>query len=255
MKKINFYLVSAFVSSTFFFSSCEKDEVIKEIEVIKEVEVPVEISKEVQRISFENVELNSEGFQNNFTDGLILSDVDFYNYFDEIYSSWEGLAVSNQTDKETAGYENEFSVYATGGANGSEKFGVVFAGFNETSNCKFLGNQEFQFKSLMINNSTYAVLEIQNGGSFSKKFEEGDWFKIIITGFKANGEEAGTVEFYLADFRDGKSYICQDWTSINLSSLGKVNKLEFTFDSTDISNWGINTPTYACIDDIIYMVE
>lgn len=255
MKKINVYFLAA-MASLFVFSSCEK-EIIREIEVPVEVpiEVPVIIDREIQRISFESVQLNADGYQNNFPNGLILSDVDFYNYFDEVWSSWEGFAVSNKTDRETAGYGNEFSVYGTGGANGSEKFGVVFAGFNETSNCKFLGNQEFKFESLMINNSTFAALEIKNGSAFCRKFENDDWFKIIITGIKANGTEAGKVEFYLADFRAGKMFICQEWTKVDLSGLGKVNKLEFTFESTDNGMWGMNTPAYACIDDIIFSLN
>jgi len=241
MKKLNFYLLAIIAGSIFTFSSCEKE---------KEVFV----EKEVQRISFESVELDESGFLNDFPDGLFLSDVDFYNYFDNEWLSWEGFAISKKTDRVTPGYDNQYSVYATSGANGSEKFAVAFAGFNQTTNCRFIGNQEFQFKSLMINNSTYAALEIKNGG-LGKKFADGDWFKIIITGVNAAGKETGSVEFYLADFRNGKSYICQEWTEVNLKSLGKVNKLEFTFESTDNGDWGMNTPGYACIDDIKYYVE
>ena len=107
----------------------------------------------------------------------------------------------------------------------------------------------------MINNTTYSFLAIANGDDFARKFDAGDWFKIIITGFSTNGNQTGKVEFYLADFRNGKSYICQEWTEVNLKSLGKVNKLEFTFESTDSGEYGMNTPAYACIDDIIYYVE
>ena len=246
MKKLNYYLWLALVGVVVSFSSCEK-------EVIKEVEKEVLVEREIQRISFEYVELNESGYQNNFPDGLILSDVNFYNYKDEF--SWEGFAVSRLTDKTTQGWENQYSVYGDKGADNSEKFAVAFAGFNETTNLKFLSGQEFLFKELKINNSAYAALTVKNGDAFAKKFESGDWFKIVITGLKANGDETGKIEFYLADFRNGKSYICQDWTKIDLTSLGKVNKLEFAFDSTDTGEWGINTPQYACIDNIIYYVE
>jgi hypothetical protein len=248
MRKLNFYLLAAITGIVFTFTSCEK-------EVIKEVEVPV--ITEVQRVSFEQVELNEDGYQNNFPDKLILSDVDFYNYASSF--SWEGFAVSRNTDKETAGYANEYSVYANGGANNSQQFAVAYAGFNETTYCKFPERQEYTFKGLMINNTTNTALSIKNGDDFAKKFEAGDWFKIIITGFNANGTETGKVEFYLADFRAGKSFICSEWTAVNLSGLGKVNKLEFTFESSDTSTFGddtyINTPTYACIDDIVYYAK
>ncbi len=240
MKKFNFYLFAIIAAGVLTFTSCEKEDEKKE--------------KETAVISFESVELDSAGFKNNFPDGLILSDVDFYNDFDDVYSSWEGFAVSKKTDKLTPGYPNQYSVYAASGANGSEKFAVAYSGFNETTNCQFAENQEFQFKSLMINNSTYTFLSIAEGDEYSKKMEAGDWFKIIITGVNATGEKTGKVEYYLADFRNGKSYICRKWTEVNLKSLGKVNKLEFTFESTDNGDYGMRTPAYACIDNIAYYI-
>ena len=250
MKKLNYYLLAAIAGSIFVFTSCEKEK-----EVIKEVEKEVVVEKEIQRISFESVKLDDSGYRIDFPDGLILSDVDFYNYFDAVWSSWEGFAVSKNTDQLTAGYGNQYSVYASSGANGSEKFAVAFAGFNQVTNCRFVGNQEFIFKSLMINNTTYAALSIKNGDDYSKKFESDDWFKIILTGFDAKGKQTGKVEFYLADFRNGKSFICQEWTMVDLAGLGKVNKIEFTFESTDNGEYGMNTPAYACMDDIVYYVE
>ena len=239
MKKISLYFLAA-MAGLFVFTSCEKEK---------------EENKEVT-ITFESVQLNADGYQNNFTTGLVLSDVDFYNYFDEAWSSWEGFAVSNLKDKVKPGYENEFSVYGNGGANNSEKFAVVYSGFNEITNCQFLNGQEYTFKNLMINNSTYAYLTIKDGNSFgTQPFGEDDWFKIIITGFNAAGEKTGKTEFYLADFRDGKTFICQEWTKVNLLGLGSVNKLEFTFESTDNGDWGMNTPAYACVDDIVFALD
>ena len=252
MKKLSFYLFTAIAGSVFVFTSCEK-----EVEVIKEVkkEVIVEKDTEVQRISFEGVQLNEYCYQNNFPDKLLLSDIDFYNYFDDYYFSWEGFAVSDNTDQLTAGYDNQYSVYAPNGANGSEKFAIAYSGFNEVTNLQFVGGQEFNFKSLMINNTTLVALALKEGLFSASAFGEDDWFKIIITGVNAAGSETGKVEFYLADFRNGKSYICQEWTKVDLTKLDKVNRLEFTFESTDNGDWGMNTPGYACIDDIVYYVK
>jgi len=241
MKKLNLYLWVALAGVAMFFSACEKDD---------------EQKKEV-KISFENVALNEDGYQNDFPDGLILSDIDFYNHYEnDPYTYWEGFAVSKNTDKITSGYANEFSVYASSGANGSEKFAIAYAGFNETTNCKFAANREFRFKSLMINNTTLTALALKEGLFAARAFEENDWLKIVITGFDAKGNETGKIEFYLADFRGGKSYICQEWTNVDLKNLGKANKLEFIFESTDNDPlYGMNTPSYACIDDIIYYAE
>ncbi len=256
MKKFNLYFLVV-AASIVALTSCEPDEVIREIEVPVEVPVEVEIEHEteIQRISFESIQLDATGYKNNFPDGLVLSDVGFYNYYDAVWSSWEGFSVSSKTDMVTAGYENEFSVYAMSGANRSEKFAIAYSGFYETTNFKFLGNQEFNLRSLMINNSTLVVRALEDGLFASRAFANSDWFKVVISGFDVNGVETGKVEFYLADFRDGKSFICQEWTKVDLTALGKVNKVEFAFESTDNGDWGMNTPGYACIDDIIYKLN
>ena len=246
MKKLNFYFVAALVAAfSVFFSSCQP-EPDRYRDVI---------------IMFEDVELGERGYKNDFPYGLILGDVDFYNHSGICewgIPVWEGFAVSRLTDRETPGFMNEFSVFASSGAGGSEQFAVIYyAGErgNEVPSMRFLNNQEFKFRSLMVNNTTWAALDIKHGSDFSEPFENGDWFKLIITGFDAGGNETGIVEFYLADFRDGKTFVCQAWTRVDLSSLGKVNRLEFTFASSDVDPiFGINTPTYAAIDNIIYVV-
>ncbi|MDR2840046.1 MAG: DUF4465 domain-containing protein [Paludibacter sp.] len=243
MKKINYVFIA--ILGAIVLTSCEKE---------------VEVTKEIQRISFETVELNENGWQNTFPNGLILSDVDFYNYLDPVYFSWSGFAVSNNTDKTTEGWGNQYSVYGNGGADASEKFGIVYDGWYEGAAyehpfCKLPTGESYKFKGLWVNNATYAALSIKNGDGFAKKFIANDWFKIIITGYNVAGNKTGDVEFYLADFRNGKSFICSDWTFVDLTSLGKINKIGFTFDSTDKSVGVVNTPQYACIDNLVYFFE
>ncbi|HET7732213.1 MAG TPA: DUF4465 domain-containing protein, partial [Paludibacter sp.] len=98
-------------------------------------------------------------------------------------------------------------------------------------------------------NSTYAYLDMKNGSLYSKKFEAGDWFKVIIKGFKSK-VQTSSVEVYLADFRDGKREILKTWKKVDLSTLNQVDSVAFNFDSTDKSTWGMNTPAYVCIDNI-----
>src|SRR5690606_17763153 len=101
---------------------------------------------------------------------------------------------------------------------------------------------------------TYAFYDMLEGSDYSKKFEENDWFKVIIRGYSGN-TLTGTVEFYLADFRDGNSLIVRDWTKVSLSSLGTVDRLTLTFDSSDKGFFGVNTPKYVCLDDLVVEVE
>jgi hypothetical protein len=68
-------------------------------------------------------------------------------------------------------------------------------------------------------------------------------------------EEIGSVDYYLADFRDGKSFIEESWAWVDLTSLGRyVYRVEISFSGTDVGEYGLNTPTYCAIDDIIYRI-
>jgi len=261
MKKLSFYLFAVIAASIFTFSSCKKDDEKEEI-----------IDPEITTITvdFEDVILNSEGFWNgsdlsgipqkedpygmgeitNYYGSFKSGSVSFQNKYTEEWMIWSGFACSNWTDQTNADViANKYSVYADGGANGSEKFAVAY----DTSNFKFEDGITKTIQSVMVNNSTPTYLALKNGNDFSKVFEAGDWFKLTFTGYDAQGNETGNTDFYLADFRNGKTYICSDWTKVGLSSLGKVNKIEISFSSSDTGDWGINTPTYVCLDNLVYI--
>ena len=41
-----------------------------------------------------------------------------------------------------------------------------------------------------------------------------------------------------------------EWAKVSLRELGKVNKIKFEMSSTDNSEWGMNTPSYFCMDNL-----
>jgi len=258
MKAIHFrffyFLLAAAI--VFNFSSCSKD---NEEEVVSVT------------IDFEEVTLNPDGYWNGSdlsgnpkTESLYGSDVTNYYgsfksgivYFENKYTkewfSWSGFACSSLTDKKDADIlTNQYSVYANSGANDSKKFAVAFV--DGTSDFRFDAGIEKTVQSVMVNNSTCTYLALKKGNDFSKTFEAGDWFKLTLTGYNAQGNKTGTKEFYLADFQNGKTYICSKWTKVELSSLGKVNKIEISLSSTDMGDYGMNTPAYVCLDDLVYI--
>ena len=99
---------------------------------------------------------------------------------------------------------------------------------------------------------------MRDGDSFAKQFggESGndeDYFKLTITGITETGYTDNSVEFYLADFRfadNDQDYIVDDWTWVDLSSLGNVIGLEFMIESSDVGAYGINTPGYFAMDNL-----
>ena len=202
-------------------------------------------------VNFEDVDLDTNGYLKTatFTSGNIT----FTNIYNTTYDSWSGFACSSLTDKTTATFSNDLSVYGKGGASGS-KFAVTYSdAFSGNASFSFTGeNTEFVIKDISVTNGTYPYLSIKNGNDVAKKFASGDWFKLIIIGYDANNIETGRVNYYLADFRNCKNYICNTWKKVDLKSLGFVHKIEIAFESSDVGDFGINTPTYVCIDDIRY---
>ena len=163
-----------------------------------------------------------------------------------------GIICSAQTDTITPTYTNYSSITGTGAPESnyiSAKYGFVYGPGSFTCSNDPFGY--FSIQSIMLTNSTYAYRVMQTGNAFSHKFASGDWFKVIITGFKAT-VKTGSVEYYLADFTNGKSFILKTWTKVDLTSLGEVDKVTFTFDSSDKSNGYLNTPAYVCIDNIYF---
>ncbi|MFW9600267.1 MAG: DUF4465 domain-containing protein, partial [Bacteroides graminisolvens] len=62
--------------------------------------------------------------------------------------------------------------------------------------------------------------------------------------------EIGSIHFYLADFRDGKSININTWQWVDLSSLNNASYIEFSMSSTKNNTWGMLTPSYFCLDGI-----
>lgn len=211
---------------------------------------------ELHFIGFEEATLDDNGVQLNKT--YTEQGVTFvHNYtVNEGYEDyWNGFAVSNNTDKETPGYQN-LSVYADGGYGDSANFGIASL-FGSAEITLPEGELRF-FDYAYVNNATFPYLAISEGEDgadphFVKgPFENGDWFKLTVTGFDASGQETASTQVYLADFRDGKNFIMSEWTKVSFALFGEVNKITFTLSSSDNGEYGMNTPAYFCIDDVAY---
>ena len=83
----------------------------------------------------------------------------------------------------------------------------------------------------------------------------GDYLKVIITGYR-NGTETGKVDMYLASYGADPNYtattryIRNDWTRTDLESLGEVDKVLFTMESSAKFNGESIYPPYFCLDGI-----
>jgi hypothetical protein len=218
--------------------------------------------EEIDYITFEELELDTgKGYwngENNSGEGFRSGNAWFPTYWDDTWGPyWEGFAYTNHTAKNTPGTENQFSSYAGSGDGGSARYGVFYSGFYGTDTMSF--SRPEAVDRISVSNTAYAAFSMQDGDVFTKKFggENGldeDWFSVIIEGIGTDGHQTGSVQVYLADFREPgteKDYISNAWTIVPLDNLGTVQKLVFSFASSDTSYGSVNVPTYVCIDNIV----
>jgi len=212
-------------------------------------------------VDFEDLSIGSQGYWNGSdgSSGFVASGVTFANsYYNTSPSYWEGFSYSQKADIATSGFDNLYSVFDA--ANGANKFVIYYPPYQSDAYASFPAGVQNTIKSVSICNATYAALSIKNGDSFAKKFggtsgNDKDWFKLTIIGYDAAGDSVSSKDFYLADYRfddNNKDYIVNKWTTVDLASLGKINKVTFRFSSTDNGSFGMNTPAIVCLDNIKY---
>ncbi len=173
-----------------------------------------------------------------------------------------GFYASTTTDSETPGFTNQYSAYPDGitgnGAGGSSTYGVFYQDSFQDEKRMVLDDIAV-LQSAMIANTTYAYLSMRDGDDIGKKFggDDGtdeDWFLLTVTGYDESDQVTGTTELYLADYRSSDpidDYILSEWTELDLSVLGAVKSLGFGLTSSDVGDFGMNTPAYLAIDDIL----
>ena len=200
---------------------------------------------------------------NRFTSGGVA----FENRTIPAFGSWDEWAYSNQTDTTTPGFSNYLSGWAGGGA--APLTGATIAG--GTYGIAFGANTWIDLPStlrtpvsIMVTNTTYAALAMRDGDAFSKKFggasgTDPDFFLLTILGENAMGSVTGSVDLYLADYRAADSagdFIQADWVKLDLTGLGTdVARLTFDLTSSDTGAFGINTPAYFAVDNLVVVPE
>lgn len=201
-----------------------------------------------QVVDFEDLMLDAESYWNGSdgSGGFESSGVMFSNNYDMIWGSWDGFAYSNRTDITQEGFDAQYNAISGSGAEGSNTYAVAYVSTFATIPPMVIFDKEQRITGFYATNTNYAYYSMRDGDDFAKKFTEDDWFKLTIIGIDAAGAETGRLEFKLADGRN----IIDDWTWVDLSRLGPVKQLTFSLSSTDMGDWGMNTPAYFCLDNL-----
>ncbi len=219
-----------------------------------------------QFVTFESLTLPQAESYYNGSDGAGGFDamgIYFSNDYTQSGDYWNGFIYSNLTDVTTPGYVNQYSAFAGSGADTSEKYAICYpAG-------KITFPQLGMPQNLKITNTTFAGISMRDGDAYAKKFgslnnaqgqPDGtngeDFFKLTINGLNFVDEIVSSIDVYLADFRfadNTQDFILNTWQSVDLTSLGNVYGLSFDLQSTDIGDFGMNTPAYFALDDLYFI--
>lgn len=175
-------------------------------------------------------------------------------FYNEEYQYWGGFAVSKcfETDAAKGVFENQYSAFNTKAADGAWFLLYYYDSYSEP--CDLIFKKSVMLNSVKLNLTTYTYASItdEDINTFARKFEEGDYLKVVFTPLDSSEAPVGEgVECYVVDYRDGNRFIADDWQTFPLGFVADGN-VRVTIETSDVGEYGANTPLYICIDSLEY---
>ncbi len=205
-------------------------------------------------VSRKVVESFETSFDGDFQYGYTTEDIEFEYFYNEEFGYWGGFAQSKKFDADAANglYENQYAVYNDSAATGNSFLVYYYDSYNEP--CDIIFNKTVMLESVRLNLSTYTYASItdEDINTFARVFTDGDYLKVVFTPLDTFETPIGPgTECYVVDYRDGKRFIADDWQTFYLGTMLYGN-MRITIETTDVGEWGANTPLYICVDDLTY---
>ena len=177
--------------------------------------------------------------------GTMFNDGEWMGY--GTFDTWSGFAVSSNCNAESSDYANQFSVWKAD--NGANKFAVGYdsprGGFGEMAEYDtptILLDEPKVIYSIDFMNTAYTANTIAS-------FDPNAAYVLKVEGYNG-ATETGSLNVALA----GNGKVVSDWLTVNLTSLGEVDKVRIMVDmsktASSVSNPMGWMPLYFCIDNI-----
>lgn len=168
--------------------------------------------------------------------------------------SWEGFTLS-RVSQDTA---NVFGCVANGGLRGVGTpyiIGYYSEWVTETlgqSSNIILFEHEYYPEYVYICQNSNTMEAINNGNVFNARaFTEKDTLSLVISGLDSCMNEVSVQNYYMAVNGEKNN----GWAKVSLAALGRVSGLSFRLTTTDIGEWGANTPLYFALDGLTINTE
>ena len=180
-------------------------------------------------------------------------------FYNEEYGYWGGFAQSRIFDTNAANgvYENQFAAYNSKAASGNTFLLYYYDSYNEPCDIVFKqdsGTISLTSVKLNLTTYTYASITDEDINTFARAFGDEDYLKVIFTPYcNADTPVGESVECYVVDYRNGKRTVADNWQKFELN-LPASDRIRVTIETSDVGDWGANTPLYICMDDLTYNV-
>jgi hypothetical protein len=227
---------------------------------LEAVAVLNEVDIQNETINFSDVALDENGvFVGEASDGDSFFESGRLSFEYSNSGYWSGFGASSSANDSTVGYTNDKAAITASGIDSiGDTYGIANA-FGGSKKAYFTNGSAHEVNGMYITNSTYAYYSMLYGDMFAKKFggdsgNDEDFFLLKIWGTDIDGAATeDTVEFYLADFRfsnNSEDYIVNNWRWVDLRVLGPISEIHFQLSSSDVGEYGMNTPAYFAFDQI-----
>ena len=189
-------------------------------------------------------------YSNSFDSGTLMSFANQFssgwddNYGGYSWTAWEGWAYSNRTDNTQGGFSKQYDVI-TGAAHSGSNFAVTYPGWVTPSIVTLASATTLGTTQMAL--TSWVYYSLRDGDWVAAAATDGDWYKVTVTGKNASAT-TGSFDVFLADYRDGKTILCDTWMEVGLSVLGAVDSVEFTVSASD---GGLGWPAYFAMDTMV----
>ncbi|MFN5627674.1 MAG: DUF4465 domain-containing protein [Bacteroidota bacterium] len=222
------------------------------------VALSIKLVSAQETATFENLSLPLDSFWNasnggiGFENGGLFYTTKYDTSFGGYWAS--GFAYSSMRDTTNGTYTNLYSAKPGTGSNSNT---YIVSQNNTILKPQYAGDK-INLISLDITNTMYAATSIKYGDFFATAFggNSGDVPDFFLLTFRpyVNGVLTNdTAEFYLADYRfsnNSQDYIVNNWRNFS-PNISNADSILLTLRSSDNGNFGMNTPAFFCLDNIV----